>query len=63
MSRIHQLTQQHLTQRQRDVVLMRYVDGLTYDQIGYRLGITEATARGHEKAAWRRLKPHLQEAT
>lgn len=53
-----ELAEKLLTRRQFRVLQLR-LDERTWDQIGYALGITEATARGHFEAALRKLKPHI----
>lgn len=56
---LHALAQQHLTERQRRVLIAR-LNGHTYRRIADAYNIHEATARGHYQAALRRLEPHLR---
>jgi RNA polymerase sigma-70 factor (ECF subfamily) len=43
----------------RAAVLLRYEEGLSFDQIGHVLGIPEATARSHVHRARKELARHL----
>lgn len=46
----------------RTAVLLRYEEGLPFDQIGHVLGVPEATARSHVHRARKELARHLAAA-
>ena len=45
-----------LTDRQRDCICMRYIDGLTADAISQRLGLTKATVYKHIRTGFKKLR-------
>ena len=46
----------------RAAVVLRYDEGLPFDEIGHVMGIPEATARSHVHRARKELARHLTEA-
>ncbi len=52
-----------LPERQRDAVVLRQLEGLTYAAVADRLGIEEGTARGHVHAARASLRKTLWDLT
>lgn len=46
----------------RAAVVLRYEEGLSFDEIGHVLGVPEATARSHVHRARKELVRHLSEA-
>lgn len=51
--------EQDLTDRQRECVMLYYVQGLTMDQVGERLGITKSVVYRHLERARTRLERAL----
>jgi RNA polymerase sigma-70 factor (ECF subfamily) len=51
-----------LTPQYRAAIVLRYEEGLPFDQIGHILGVPEATARSHVHRARKQLASHLTEA-
>ncbi|HSC26326.1 MAG TPA: RNA polymerase sigma factor [Vicinamibacterales bacterium] len=51
-----------LRPEQRSAIVLRYDEGLSFDEIGHVLGIPEATARSHVHRARKRLSQLLTEA-
>jgi len=49
-----------LSPRAREVVFLRYYDGLSYEQISDVLGITEQAINGRLRRAKRKLAEHLR---
>jgi RNA polymerase sigma-70 factor (ECF subfamily) len=52
----------HLRPDHRAAVVLRYEEGLAFDEIGHILGIPEATARSHVHRARKDMARHLAEA-
>jgi len=48
-----------LPQRQREVVVLRHLEGMGYDEIAVILDIAPSTARVHARAALEALRDHL----
>jgi len=52
----------HLRPEYRAAVVLRYEEGLAFDEIGHILGMPEATARSHVHRARKEMARHLTEA-
>jgi RNA polymerase sigma-70 factor (ECF subfamily) len=52
----------HLRPDFRAAVVLRYEEGLAFDEIGHILGVPEATARSHVHRARKEMARHLAEA-
>ena len=50
---------ERLSDRDREILLLKYNDGLSYDQIAERLGITTASVRMRLHRARQNMKDHL----
>lgn len=50
----------YLTEKQKTVIQLRYLRGLTREKIGELLGIKHQTVAGHEKAARQKLQKILE---
>ena len=50
----------HLPASVKELVILRYYDGLSYEQIGSVLGISKASINGHLTRAKRRMKKYLK---
>ena len=48
-----------LTDKQRNVIIARHVDNLSFNQIGRRMGVTGKTVIAHFKAAEKKDKKAL----
>ena len=51
-----------LSRRQRQVVILRFYDGISFEEIGTQLGIAPATARSLLRHGLKNLRRHLTEA-
>ena len=47
-----------LTDKQRNVIIARHVDNLSFNQIGRRMGVTGKTVIAHFKAAEKKIKKY-----
>ena len=47
-----------LTEKQRTVIIARYVDNLSFNEIGRRMGVTGKTVIAHFKAAEKKIKKY-----
>jgi len=52
----------HLRPQYRVAIMLRYEEGLPFDQVGQILGVPEATARSHVHRARKELARHLADA-
>ena len=50
-----------LPRRQREVIVLRHLEGLSFERIGELLGVTQATARVHAMAGRERLRTLMLE--
>lgn len=53
---------QHLRPEYRTAVVLRYEEGLSFEEIGHVLGIPEVTARSHVHRARKELAERLEQA-
>ena len=51
-----------LTDKQRNVIITRHVDNLSFNEIGRRMGVTEKTIIDRFKAAEKKIKKYYLKA-